>query len=401
MNVTERISLRQPAAARLPSQKWLLAAVAFGTILAPLNSTMIAVALPKIGDTFHVGVRSTGWLVVAYLIGTAVVQPVGGKLGDMFGRRPIFLGALFVFLWFSVGGALAPNLATLLVMRVGQALTAAMAIPNAAALVREEVPEERRMSAYGIVGACAGLAASVGPPIGSAMIALSGWRSMFWLNIPVVVIAMYLAWRTFPKTSARASASGFDWLGVALLAGALTTAALLASAIERGNTAAIAALAISAPLCTVAFFVNEGRVAKPLVHLDLLRKPTFSAAAATVGLSNMAMYSVLLAIPLFIEKVKDPPLSSSRSGETLSWMLIPVVLLSPMAGRLSRRWGRGLHAAADSHWHRPLVADADNSDLGGRKRRCEGRGHGERRLLAGTLHRKHHRRGSARGHPRK
>ena len=316
----------------------LLPAIALGTMLAPFNATMVAVALPAISDDLDVGLRDLSWIVVGYLITMAVTQPIAGKLGDLFGRRKLFLGALVGFALASIGAALAPNLPTLLAMRVGQALSSAMATPNGAALIREWVPQHRRAAAFGIVGASAGLAAGIGPPIGGAMIALGGWRAMFWFNIPVVLLAFVFAWRSLPRDRGAKDAGGFDFRGAALLAGTLTALALVASAIKGGDAWAIFGLTAAA-LVMGSLFVNHERLIKePIIRLSLFRIQTFRSATLTILFSNMAMYTTLLVIPLFLVDLQGR--STLQVGFVLGAMSLPLVFLSPLGGRLADRWGR-------------------------------------------------------------
>ena len=143
-------------------------------MLAPLNSTMIAVALPDVMDDFNVGVASAGWLITAYLAAMASLQPVAGKLGDRLGRRRLVLGGLPAFGGTSIGAALAPSLWVLLAFRTLQAAAGALIVPNGAALLPEAVLEERRGSSFGALGAAIALAAGLGPPIGGVLVEAAG-----------------------------------------------------------------------------------------------------------------------------------------------------------------------------------------------------------------------------------
>ncbi len=319
--------------------RWLLAALALGTALAPLNATMVAVALPDISDDFGVGVRELGWIIVGFLIAMAVTQPVAGKLGDLWDRRWLFLGALAGFAGMTIGAALAPNLPTLIVMRVGQALTISTALPNGAALVRQYVPERRRAAAYGIIGAAAGLGAAIGPPIGGGLIALGGWRALFWFNLPVVALVFWLAVRSIPKAEARRpNTSGFDLRGAAFLSGALACLALLASAIGEGAEWKVVGLGAAGLILAALFVQSQRQSAEPIVDLGLLRRPAFAGATAAIFFNNLAMYILLLALPLFLQDLQGR--SASEVGVVLTAWTLPVALLSPVGGRMADRWGR-------------------------------------------------------------
>jgi MFS family permease len=159
-----------PSTARsAPAERAVLAAAGLATMLLPLNSTMIAVVLPGLGRDLGVDVHAGSWLVTAYLIAMASLQPLAGKLGDRYGRRPTVLGGLAAFGLASLGAALAPGIAVLVAFRVAQAAAGALVFPNAMAVVRGALPEHRRAAGYGMLGSVIGVAAAVGPPAGGAL----------------------------------------------------------------------------------------------------------------------------------------------------------------------------------------------------------------------------------------
>jgi MFS family permease len=191
---------RKPTSAgAAPGERAVLLTAALGTMLMPLNSTMIAVALPDVVNDLDVSLSSTAWLVSGYLIAQASLQPLAGKLGDRLGRRPLILAGLASFALASLGAALAPSLAVLIAFRVAQAVTGALVFPNAIALVRELLPEARRGTVFGIIGSAIGLAAAGGPPLGGVLVALGGWRAIFLVNLPWVAVAIWLALRSVPR----------------------------------------------------------------------------------------------------------------------------------------------------------------------------------------------------------
>ncbi len=322
-----------------PNEKLLLLVVALGTILAPLNSTMIAVALPDLTREFHVGFEQTSWLIVSYLVAMAVVQPIAGRLGDQYNRCWIVLGALIGFLGASVVAVLAPSFPALVGFRIGQALCGALAIPNAAALVREWVPSARIGSAFGLVGAATGFAAGLGPPLGGVLVGLGGWRAIFLVNVPVVALAVLIGWATLPRSSRRAAGSSFDLAGAVLLFGWLGSIALIPSSMKGAGPGVPAFLLGGiAAVALIVFIWQETRAGQPVVHLDLFRERAFSAAAAGVSFGNLAMYSTLLTIPQFVTLVLGRP--DAEAGAVLAAMSLPMAVLAPFAGYLADRWGR-------------------------------------------------------------
>ena len=325
---------------RPPSERRIQIAVALGGILAPLNSTMLAVALPGIITHFDADIGTAGWLMTGYLLALAVIQPVAGKLGDRYGRRPFMLGGLAVFGLVSLGAALAPSLAVLIAMRTMQAVSGAIVFPNGAGLLRQIIPADRRARAFGTMGAVLSLAAALGPPLGGLIVALGGWRAIFLVNIPVVLAALVLAWREIPRhiPSERAPPT-FDLLGALLFPLLLLGVALLV--IEGRHVPSITLLLTLAVAITglgAAFLRRE------MAHPDPVFQPRFFAnrgfAAATIGVaaSNLGSYTVLLAVPILL--AWRGGWSSLESGLVLALISAPMVVCAALGGRLADQWGR-------------------------------------------------------------
>ena len=322
-----------------PLRRSFYAAVPLGIMLAPLNATMVAVALTRVADDLEVSIGSVTWIVLAYLIGMTVAQPVSGKLGDLFGRRSLFLWSLVGVFFSSLGAALAPNLGVLILFRVLQALTGAMAIPNGTAMLRERIPEHRRGTAFGYVGAAAGIAVMLGPPLGAALIALGGWRWIFWINMPLAAAILALGAYALPQETRRVrQAVSLDVRGAALLAGAMTALALMSRVVGSDNVGAPIGLGLAALVLGGLFIANERRAVQPVVDLALLRIPSFAAAVGIVSASNLFVQVILIAVPLFIVELQRK--GTSEAGLILAAFAAPVALLAPIGGRLADRLGR-------------------------------------------------------------
>ena len=198
------------------SEGMVLAPIALGTMLAPLNSTMIAVAIPAFLEDFGRSLAWGSWIVTSYLVAMAAVQPLGGSLGDRYGRRRLFLIGLTLFVVTTVVAALSWRIEVLLVARTVQAISGAAAIPNGTALIRSLVPPERRGRAFGNVGAAIAVAAGLGPPIGGILTAALGWRWIFAANLLLLAPALVLGWR-LPADSPAPQAGRFGLRGATLL----------------------------------------------------------------------------------------------------------------------------------------------------------------------------------------
>jgi EmrB/QacA subfamily drug resistance transporter len=328
------------------SERWLLLAIGLGTTLAPLNSTMIAVALPNIQDSLGVSVSQTAWLVTIYLVAMAVGQPIGGRIGDLFGRRRVYLLGL---LWFGVASAacaVAPSLEVLIIFRTQQAIAGALTFPNGAAMVRQAVSPERRGMAFGFVGMMTALAAAIGPPLGGLLVHSFDWRSIFWVNVPIVALAWWANARFLPASepaSGRARVP-FDWVG-SILFGATLSAFIVVPSVVRADGIGLAAAAVLAAIVLGVVFVRwEQRRAHPMLDVQLFRVRTFWAACSSIAVSNCVMYSTLLAVPLFLDHVREE--NEQTIGLILAAMSALSALWGLLGGRISDQRGRWLPAVS-------------------------------------------------------
>jgi EmrB/QacA subfamily drug resistance transporter len=324
-------------ATRAPAEYAVVAAVALGAMLAPLNSTMIAVALPRLAADLGADAVASTWLVTAYLIIMAALQPVAGKLGDRLGRRWLLLGGIAGFGLTSLGAAFAASMPLLILLRSLQAVAGALAFPNGVALLRELIPAERRAGLSGMVGAAVGFAAAAGPALGGVLVSAAGWRAIFFANLALVAPALLLGWRAIPAGRPRPTGRPFDLLGAALLSALLVGTAVL---LMVGRHAPLVGWAAGGGLALgLALFLRyEARRPDPALQPRLFRHPVFAAANASVALSNLAMYVTLLVLPVALGR--QAGWDSARIGLALAVMSAGSVVLSPVGGRLADRYGR-------------------------------------------------------------
>lgn len=322
-----------------PNRYLLLAGVSLGGLLVPLNSTMLAVALPNLRRDFDIGHAEVGWLISAYLIAMAVAQPIGGRLGDQLGRSRVFRAGLFGFLLFSLAATLAPNFITLVLLRTGQAVTGGAMMPNGMAMLRETVPVHQRGQINGLYGSVMGISAAVGPLVGAALLALGSWRLLFLLNVPFVALAVLLQTQIRYRDTPMQERPSIDWLGALLFAALLTVGTFLLGSL-RGGQAAVATSVGAAIFVAVgvAFVLRQFATPDPTAEWRLFRNRSFAAATSQVLLTNLVMYTTLLAIPFFIREVQEKSLSTT--GLLLGAMSILMALVAPISGRLSDVYGR-------------------------------------------------------------
>ena len=318
-----------------PSERAILLTVVLGTMLVPLNSTMIAVALPRVIADFHASLASAGWLVTGYLIAMASLQPVAGRLGDRIGRRPLVLGGLALFAGASLAAALAPNLVLLIVFRVAQGIAGALVFPNGIALLREFAPPGKLASRLGLVGAALPLAAAAGPLVGGVLLTVGGWRTIFFLNLPLLVVPFVLGWRVIPRPHRERNREPFDAAGAVLLSALLVAGAwmLIQGLDNASGVAAVVVASVAAPL----LLAQELRHPQPLLQPRLFARPPFLAANGGVALSNLAMYVTLFALPILLGRRGG--WTSAGIGLALATLSLATFAFSPVGGHLAERLG--------------------------------------------------------------
>lgn len=323
-------------------ERGIVLTVGVSGMLIPLNSTMIAVALPVMTRELGASVGQAGWLITAYLITMAAFQPIAGKLGDRFGRRPFILGGVGGFVVASVGCALARDVSMLIGFRVMQAAFGAIIFPNGAALLRELIPESRRGAMFGMLGASVALGAAIGPPLGGVLVEVGGWPAIFWVNVPLIAVILTVGWWTIPPRLRRPTAARFDLTGAVLLALILAAGAWLLTELGDISTTTAAAGGLLIVVAAVAFVAIELRNPDPVVQPRFFRRLPFTAATGATALSNLAMYSILVAVPLLLERRSG--WSAARAGIVLTALSAGMVVLAPVGGRMGDRFGRRLPA---------------------------------------------------------
>ncbi|MGY1659892.1 MFS transporter [Geodermatophilus sp. SYSU D00705] len=325
----------EPAARARTGERPVVAAACLATTLVPLGSTSVAVALPRIGAALGAGVAGVVALVTAYLVVTAACQSIAGALGDRWGRRRC---ALLGTAGFGVCTALAtavPALPAVGVLRCGQAAFGALALVNAAATVRTAVPAVRRGRAFGAVGASATAAAAAGPPLGGLAVHLAGWRGAFLVTLPVAVLGVVAVRAWFPpdpRGEQPAARAPFDVPGALLLLAVLGGGAALLSEARRLQAGWLGAAAGALALVAVAFTRRELRQAAPVLDVRVLRLRPVLAAGAAVATGNLALYTVVLAVPLLV--------GTGPAVALLLPALVGASVAALLGGRLSDRWGR-------------------------------------------------------------
>ena len=301
--------------------------------LMPLNSTMVAVAVPDVArEVGHSATVVTQALVATYLVTAIALQSPGGKLGDRLGPwRVLWLGQLTMGAG-ALLGAVAADLAVLALARVLMGCGGALVVPATVALLRTELPPERRGRSFGTFFAGMALAAAVAALLGGVLVDASSWRAVFLVNLPVLVVAAVSAARG-PRAAAPTSVARFDAAGSLLL----TLALVLGVVGAQGQGAGSLALVAAGVALLLAFGWWETRVEDPVVDLSLFRSVPFAAGSSAIALQNLVMYGLLFELPLVLAVLLEA--SPQTTGRLLTGLMVSMVAMSLVAGRLTDRLG--------------------------------------------------------------
>ena len=307
--------------------------------LAALDQTIVATALPKIvGDLG--GITQYSWVFTAYMLTSTVTVPLYGKLGDVYGRKNLFLFAIVVFLLGSALCGLAQSMTQLVLFRAVQGIGAGGLFPLSLAVIGNIVPPRDRGRWQGLIGAVFAAASIIGPAVGGFIVDNASWRWVFFVNLPVGGLALLVISLTMPRRAPQTEHS-IDWLGAGVLAAG--TASLLLGLVWGGRQYAwgsahvLAALAAAAVLLAV-FAVVERRATEPILPFDVLRNPIVAGSVACMALVGMAMFGTISYVPLFVQGVIGT--SATSSGVVLTPLTLGAVFTSILTGQLVSRTGR-------------------------------------------------------------
>jgi len=305
-------------------------------LLAALDQTIVGTALPRIVAELQ-GLDYYAWVLTAYLVASTTMTPIAGKLGDLFGRKPLLLWGMGGFMVASALCGQAQDMAELVGARGLQGIFAGVLMATVFASIADLYPPRTRARIQGVFGGVFGLASVVGPTVGGYLTDSLSWRWVFYVNIPVGIAAIAFVFFAMPKFEHSASWRDIDFLGAFALAAGLVPL-LIAFSITRdhdwGSPEVLGLLAI-ATVVLVAFYFIERRAENPMVPFELFKNRTFAVSVATGFLIAVGMFGTIVYVPLIYQGVLG--ISATNSGALLTPMMVGLIGASILTGQLMTR----------------------------------------------------------------
>ena len=313
--------------------------VLLGLLLAALDQTIVATALPRVVAELG-GFEHFAWVFTAYMLASTVGLPIAGKLSDLYGRKPLYMIGIAVFMVGSILSGISQSMMQLIVFRGLQGLGAAVIMANAFAIVGDLFPPAERGKWQGIFGAVFGIASIVGPLTGGFITDNLSWRWVFYINLPVGLAAAVVLLRAMPHIRATTAKRTIDFKGAAALIAAAVSALLVftwANNTYSWTSPQVVGLMVFSLIMFVLFWMLEKRAVDPVLPPTLFTNRIFNVAVGVVFLTGIAMFGAIIFLPLFMQTVVGT--SATGSGAVLTPMMLSMVVGSFVSGQIVSRTG--------------------------------------------------------------
>jgi EmrB/QacA subfamily drug resistance transporter len=318
---------------------WTLGAMCLALFMVMLDNTVVNVALPSIQRDLGASISGLEWIVNGYTLSFAVLLAVGGRMGDIFGRRRMFVFGVIVFTLASTTAGLAPTNFALVASRVAQGVGAAFMMPGTLSIITDAFPPSERGKAIGTWAGVSALALAVGPVLGGFLTEYVSWRAIFYINLPVGILAVLAALFVVRESRDTTVGRRVDVLGVGILTVGLT--AIVLALIEGNNwgwdSLAVLGLIAFSLVSLVWFVLTELRVKAPIVEFGLFKSRNFIGSVTVAFIISFAMMGVFFFLALYMQNILG--YSALEAGVRFLPTTLVIMVLAPLAGRLSDRIG--------------------------------------------------------------
>ncbi|GIK42179.1 MAG: MFS transporter [Chloroflexota bacterium] len=328
--------------ARLEAKWWILLAIGVGSFMTALDGSVVNIILPVVSRAFNSDVASVEWVVTVYLLVVSSLLLSFGRLGDMRGHKLVYISGFLVFVVSSALCGLASSIGFLIIARALQALGGAMLLANSPAILTKNFPAQQRGQVLGLQATMTYLGLTVGPSLGGWLTSQYGWRAVFYINLPVGLLALLLSLYFIPLDAGAERAERFDLVGaITFMAGlvALLLGLNQGHAWGWSSPAILGLLAAAVVLLTVFVFI-ERRVSSPMLDLTLFRVPLFSASTASAVFNYICLFTGLFLLPFYLIQARG--LSPAQAGLILTAQPVLMAIMAPLSGTLSDRMGARL-----------------------------------------------------------
>ncbi len=314
--------------------------VILAMLLSALDQTIVATAMPRIAQELN-GFEHLSWLFTSYMLASTIIVPIYGKLSDMYGRKYFYISGIVIFLIGSALSGAAQDMTQLIIFRAIQGLGGGAIMVNSFAVIGDIFPPAERSKWQGLIGGVFGLSSVAGPLIGGALTDAGNWRWVFYVNVPVGIIALAVVWYVLPRIVPEARKRSIDVFGAFTMAVSLVC--LLLACVWGGTEYAwgssqIIGLFVGAAVSLVAFIFFESKAAEPILPLELFKSRVFVTSVATTFLIGMGMFGAISYIPLFAQTVIG--VNATRSGLILTPMMVGMITSSVFTGQYISRVGK-------------------------------------------------------------
>jgi EmrB/QacA subfamily drug resistance transporter len=307
--------------------------IALGSFMAGLDGTIVNIALPSIAKSFDISTVTVSWVLNAYLIIMVSLLLPASRIGDAKGYRNIFLTGFTLFTLGSVLCGMAPTVGVLIASRMLQAIGGAIISALGAVMVTTYLSPADRGQALGIVAMFLMLGAALGPVAGGFLTSAFSWRSIFYVNLPVGIIAVLLGMRVLPHTDPVAPETKLDLPGIILFFIALSLLVIGLTSVQGDKSLAGGIALVLSSVFWIVFIIQESRASDPLIRLSLFANRAFTLQNINLLLIQMAMVGVMVVMPFYLELVKKIP--TDHAGTVLLALPVGMILTAPIAGRIS------------------------------------------------------------------